>query len=180
MLRDVIVLLMLSFVCAVAACDEEANPFGDSTVQDQYGEFPPTSEDRVTIDQGIWGDVWLWEGDFMPVGWGEITPVAREICIFEAVREEEIGWDKLMFDDDLCEFGFLYMEIPAKLVKTVHSDERGFFETTMPPGRYSLFVKMGDCFYANRGDGDGYIQPVDVRDGEAAGIRIDITCDATF
>ena len=77
-------------------------------------------------------------------------------------------------------FTHLAADIPTALVTAVRSDQNGYFEVELPQGRYSLFVREGGYYYANLIDGEGYVFPVEVKEGEAAGIQFDITYMATY
>ena len=135
--------------------------------------IPERSDGKVTIEQGIWGDVWFWEGDFMPIcGSGTITPVSREIRIHELTNLDDV----IRAPEDPT----FYAEINTALVVTTWSDRDGFFEVVLPPGKYSVFVVEDTLFYANRFDGVGNIFPVEVYDGQATGIQFDITYKAYF
>ncbi|MEQ8551839.1 MAG: hypothetical protein RIC06_02160 [Cyclobacteriaceae bacterium] len=66
--------------------------------QDCYENLEPKRNgDLVTIEQGIWGDIWFWEGDFMPIcPSGTIYPVQRTIYVFEAANRLEVERDGIM------------------------------------------------------------------------------------
>ena len=64
--------LLLALV--VCGCNQPAG-------RHPHGEFPPDTRSQVTIQQGIGGNVWFWEGDFVPVNWGKITPVSRTVYV---------------------------------------------------------------------------------------------------
>lgn len=133
--------------------------------------YPPGTKNQVTITQGVWGDVWFWEGDFTPGSIkGNIIPVQREIYIYEATPRDSavrVG------------FGSFYNEIKTNLIGIVSSNRTGFFEVTLDTGVYSFFVKEGSLFYASRDNGV-YIQPARVFQDSMAHVQIDITYKATF
>jgi hypothetical protein len=134
-------------------------------------ELPPTHGHRVTIEQGIWGDVWFWEGDFMPVcPSGTVTAVAREMRVYEVA-----GFD----DVDVVGYSCFYTAVHTPLVAVVQSDEDGFFEVTLEPGRYSVFAVEDTLLYANGFDGYGNIYPVTVDTAQVIGFTFDITYLAT-
>ncbi|XOV92170.1 MAG: hypothetical protein ACFHWX_18415 [Bacteroidota bacterium] len=66
------VILIISFLIISYQNDNEL---------DCYEKIEPKRNgDMVTIEQGIWGDIWFWEGDFMPIcPSGTISPVERTI-----------------------------------------------------------------------------------------------------
>jgi hypothetical protein len=132
-----------------------------------------SNENRITISQGVWGNVCFWEGNFMPTVHsdgiadrildifksrdGTITPVVREIYICRVITLKEIS------DSHVAQPrpGF-FLVIPVKFVATTSSDKKGFYQLELPPGTYSLFVKEGNAFYADKFDGEGRITPFEV------------------
>lgn len=129
---------------------------------------PPRNEASVTISQGVWGDVWFWQGDFMPVcPQGTVLAVSREVVVFEQVATGDIfppGDSGTFFD-----------EIPTDEIARVESNTRGFFQIELPPGDYSVFVVEGDRYYANSFDGDGNILPFTVAADSVSDVLINIT-----
>ena len=133
---------------------------------------PYPLEDVVTIDQGIWGYVLFWEGDFRPPPpySGTITGVSREMHIYELASVDDVeppGYD--------C----FYSAVHTPLVAVVQSAGNGFFEVALDPGDYSIFSVEDGLLYANVFQG-GSIFPVTVDHGEAREITFDITYRATF
>jgi hypothetical protein len=130
--------------------------------------MPERNDDRVTISQGVWGDVWYWEGNFMPVcPTGTVQAVVREMRIHALASSSDV---------EHTEHGAFYSKVNTPLIATVWSGSNGFFQATLPAGTYSVFaVEQDSLLYANGFDGEGHIYPVEVKDGKAAGIRFDIT-----
>jgi len=134
--------------------------------------YPSDTSDQVTISQGVWGNVWLWEGDFQPIEpSGTITPVVREIFVHTLTPLDSV---------DQVGYSAFYYEIHTPLVTTTESNITGFFEVELPPGQYSFFVKEDSLFYANLFDGQGNILPATVAEDSVTKVQIDITYKATF
>lgn len=167
-------LLILS-ICLVllVACDKEPTT-----------AFIPGLDDNLTgISQGVYGSVLFWEGDFMPTypeddSGGEVYPVVRDVCIFEAVLHHDVEWSYVEIEPGCSTY--LATDIPATLLAVARSDKNGYFEAELPPGMYSIFVREGGHYYANLIDGAGYVFPVEVREGEASRIQFDITYMAAY
>ncbi|MCK4632307.1 MAG: carboxypeptidase regulatory-like domain-containing protein [candidate division Zixibacteria bacterium] len=129
-----------------------------------------------SIDQGVYGQVDFWEGNFMPMPYpenpdGGITPVSRTIFFYE----------KTTFSDVVPEgYGTFYSEIKTNLIATTESGTDGRYEISLPPGEYSVFVRENDLYYANGSDGEGYIWLVTVPQGETTEFVIEITHAAYF
>ena len=132
--------------------------------------FPPDTRAQVTIDQGVWGNVWFWEGDFMPVGWGKITPVRRTVYAFEPTTYDQV---------ERLDHASFYRTIRTRLVASTESNSSGFFQLALPRGRYSFFVREGSSFYASFDDGT-YIMPATVYPDSVTKLQIDINYKACF
>jgi hypothetical protein len=132
-----------------------------------------SNENKITITQGVWGNVCFWEGNFMPTvdsdriadrildifksRHGTITPVVREIYICRVITLKE------MSDSHVAQpKPRFFSVIPAKFVAITSSDKKGFYQLELPPGTYSVFVKEDDAFYADKFDGEGRITPLEV------------------
>lgn len=132
-------------------------------------------ENNKIIKEGIIGQlIWI-EGNQMPsVGFEgqEIPagqPVQREVHIYELTKTSQVE-QKDNF----------YTNIQTELVKTVMSDKNGVFKVSLPPGKYSLFVKEPKGLFANLFDGYGQIMPVEVYKDEVNQIAIQINYMASF
>ncbi len=162
----------LTFICIAALC------LLIVSCENEYlcgpVKTPERNDDKVTIDQGIWGDVWYMEGNFMPVcPSGTVTAVAREIRIHVLTHMDDVTEGPIAYAP-------FYSEINTDLVATVWSGSDGFFEVELPPGEYSLFVVEDTLFYANRFDGLGHINPVEVLENEVAEILFEINYEASY
>jgi hypothetical protein len=135
-------------------------------------QYPDHHPELVSIHQGLWGDVWFWQGDFMPMcPSGVVFPVSREMRIHELAS----------FDDvDQAGYGPFYSAVHTPLVAVAQSGENGFFEVALEPGRYSVFSVEDTLLYANRFDGHGNIHPVTVDTAQVVGITFDITYESTW
>jgi hypothetical protein len=138
--------------------------------QHRYGEYPPDTRSQATIQQGVWGNVWFWEGDFMPPVWGTITPVSRTVYAYELTSYDQVKQ---------VPYSSFFWSINSQLVAVTTSNSTGFFQMELPPGRYSFFVREGSQFYANGDDGK-YIMPAAVETGLLTKVQIDITYNACF
>lgn len=133
---------------------------------------PPNNAEKVTIDQGVWGNVWFWSGNFMPPSRGEICQIERTIYFYEPSTRDDVQRVETSAS--------FYSEINTNLVATVESDADGFFQIEMEPGNYSVFVKENGNYYASRSGSDGQISPVEVEVGAVTQFQFDITYNAFF
>jgi len=150
-------------------CEEDTvQPCGSDW---QPVELPSRNQSRVSISQGVWGDVWFWEGNFQPnCPSGEVHAVSREMRIYELTSIQQV---------DHLHGGF-YENITTELLATAWSDADGFFQVPLPVGRYSVFSVEDTLLYGNGGDGAGNISPIEVIDGKVTGIRFDIDYEAAY
>jgi len=99
-----------------------------------------------------------------------VTAVRREVLIYEPtplkVLEPSTGTE--------------FTKVKSKLVKKVKSCKNGFYQVSLPPGRYSVFVKQGSSLYANWFDGEAYVLPVTVVKDSVTKFQIDVTSGATY
>lgn len=177
MINRLSLVMLCILICSFISCDKEAIGPADTD------GIPVSNENRVSIDQGIWGEVLFWEGNFMPIVYpdvssGMISPVIRTIFIHEATKEDQVEWTYVEIEP-CCGARFI-SRISTDLVAVTQSDELGFFEIELPAGRYSIFVSEYGYLYANLFNGYGYIFLVEVREGEVTGIQFDITYKACF
>lgn len=137
---------------------------------------PPDNADKVTINQGVWGNVWFWEGDFMPStdnsSSGRITPVIREIYIHEATRFDSV-------EMDTSRSGFI-KTISTKFVAKVISDRDGFFQIELDPGKYSFFVKEDSLYLASESDSEGHLVAAEFDLGKVVKRQININYNAVY
>jgi hypothetical protein len=145
----------------------------DSGVMQPIEKYPPDNKSLVTIRQGIWGNVWFWQGSFQPVGWGNIIPVSRKIYFYTLTR-----WDSVEPPT-----GTWYKKVNSTLVDSTLSGSNGFYQITLAPGEYSVFVREDTAYYANwftHRDSIWYVLPVPVKRDSITEFQVDITYQAVF
>lgn len=153
--------LLLGFAAWLVGCDSVFD-FDDVEYVCPGDRLPPRNYDKVTIEQGIWGDVWFWEGDFMPpCPTGTVTAVSREIRIHELTSMDQV----VVHPESHPAF---YSAVASSLIATTWSDADGFFEVELDVGTYSVFVIEESLYFANGYDGYGNIWPVEVVEGEVS------------
>lgn len=157
--------LFLLILC-VSSCEEESEPELICYTESD----PPRNSQNVTIEQGLWGDIWFWSGNFMPVGRGEICQVRRKILIYELTTNEEA--DKVGYTS-------FYTAIHSKLITTVESNSHGFFQIELEPDTYSIFIEEDNKYYTFFYNSQG-ISPVTIESEKVSEVRLDITYEASF
>ena len=146
----------------------------ENVLSDEENNLPPDNQDKVTIKQGVWGNVWFWEGNFMPStdnsSDGKITAVERDIYIYEATTDSMVEPSG----------GTFHTKINSQLILVIRSDASGFYQISLSPGKYSFFVKEDSLFYANLWDGEGHIQSAIVTEDSITKRQIDIDYNAVY
>ncbi len=132
----------------------------------------PTLGGQLT--QGIEGRVYRLSGNQMPspgrkpsLGRG----IATTLYIYELTNLNQVS--------RLGQSTF-YRLIRTKLLHTIQSDSNGHFQAYLPAGRYSLFVKQDELFYANLFDDKGNIAPVQVYAQQMTKVEFKIDYDASY
>lgn len=138
--------------------------------------FPPDNEYKVSIKQGVWGNVWFWEGNFMPStdnsSNGTIKAVVREINVHEAAPYDSVEYD--------MERHSFVAKVNTKLIKVISSDQDGFFQIELPIGKYSFFAKEDSLFFASITDSEGHIMSAEVFDNKVTKRQINIDYLAAY
>lgn len=127
-----------------------------------------------TVKQGVFGQVSWTEGNQMPsVGTtakGNNGPAARTLQIYELTNSTQVEGQSP-----------LYTSVKAKLVATIKSNESGYFQHQLAPGKYSIFtVEDGGKLFASLGDGDGNINSFEVKANELSKFDININYRAAY
>jgi hypothetical protein len=124
--------------------------------------------------QGIEGIVVKLVGNQMPMinaPKPQPIPVATTVFIYDATNSKDVV--------QLNHSPF-YTSIKTKLITTVQSDSTGHFKLSLPEGKYSLFAKVKDQFYANLYDEQNNIFLVTVEKNKLTKVEIKISNEAVF
>jgi hypothetical protein len=158
---------VLTIVTAVLLWSTACEPHRSTTPCRHAAELPARNGAKLSISQGIWGDVWFWAGNFQPICIsGTVTPVSREVLVHALTP-----YDSVVVADLGPTF---YSEVHTPLIATAWSDSSGFFQVELAPGTYSIFVREDSLYYANGFDGQSNVWPVVVAADSVSGIRFDI------
>ncbi len=135
-----------------------------------------SNEKKVTISSGIWGTITFTEGNCMPTI-GITTscktyPVKREIRFYEYTKISQATINK--------QNSSFYDNLNTKLITSVYSDECGFYQLTIPAGKYSVVIVENNSLYANLGDGQGGINPVLVESNSIVQHNVSVNYKAVY
>jgi hypothetical protein len=166
-MRKVLHLLFVMTALASMQC-RSGNGVEPAPVGYHAPSVPARHPERVSIQQGVWGDVWFLEGNFMPTQpSGTTTAVRREMRIYELTSLADVELVQPPYTD-------FFSRVHTRLVARTWSDADGFFQLRLSPGTYSLFAVENGSLYANS-FGDHGISPVEVKGGAVTPVlfRID-------
>jgi hypothetical protein len=164
MKKILLIPVIFVMIIIVSACRQDASPF----------VYPYQNEDLITIERGIWGNVWFWEGYFnTPEDFGKITPVERDIHIFRRIHFDSM--------DNYKEYPF-FSYVDADFIAAVRSDYNGFYQIELDSGDYSLFIFENDKYYAVEVNDSGFVQSCRLNnDRDSLRMKtLNITTAATF
>lgn len=165
MIRKIYIIPVLFVLLMIfSACRQDSSPLS----------YPYLNEEFITIERGIWGNVWYWEGYFnTPEDFGKITPVERDIHIFKRIHFDSM--------DNKKEYPF-FSYVDSEFIGAVRSDINGFYQIRLDSGNYSLFIYENDKYYAVEVNDSGFVQTCLLNNNRDS-IRmktLNITTAATF
>ncbi len=73
-----------------------------------------------------------------------------------------------------------YSSVSTRLVKKVQTNSKGYFNVSVAPGKYSLFIKKDTVLYANRFDSENNIAPVEVKPGKMTRVEMRMDYNAVY
>jgi hypothetical protein len=156
-----IILVLFSVSCS-------RNPFSDCNLEKVY----KTNAAKVTITEGVWGTVSFMKGNCMPGSSGcSNCPTRRTVRFYEYTLMNQ-AVKAGMYNDFFTSFS-------TSLVKEIETDDKGFFQVALPPGKYTMVVLEDGKLYSNISDGQGGINPV-IYNGGRQNVNFSITYQASF
>ena len=124
-----IIILSIILLASLGSCTKENWAF-------KTDQLYQKNKKSVTIKQGVWGTVTERTGNWMP-GPGRPSKSAKEYPIQCEIKAYELT---SFFDLERNGNSLEITNIPTKLVAATTSNDKGFFEMELQPGKYSLFV----------------------------------------
>jgi hypothetical protein len=145
--------IFISLILVLVTSCEHEKIQDDPNYSGNPDELVLNNINKISISSGIAGTLLKKEGNCMPMIGGSSScktyPVSRTIKIFKYTTTDDVeGW------------GPLYTSVNSNLIAKCSSDQKGFFQMSLKPGKYSIFICEGTKFYANGLDGQGGINPV--------------------
>lgn len=129
---------------------------------------------HYSIKQGVFGKVVWMQGNMMPSpdlpASGNGKPVQRTIKIYEHTNSSQVSGEASLFTS-----------VKTKLIKIIKSDENGYYQAKLLPGKYSIFTLEEDGkLFANLFDGEGSITAFEVKLNEVVIFDIKINYKAHY
>lgn len=154
-----VVLASLFFIMSFFACQKKAN--NSNTLRIPH------------LTEGIKGSVIFKEGVFKDNGElgseGKVIGVSRKVLVYKETNMRAV---------DIAEEDFLN-NIYSELVDSLQSNEDGYFEKRLKPGKYSLFIVENNRLYAKLND-EGYYFPVQVSVDSVSAVTLEIDYKARY
>lgn len=118
-----------------------------------------SNSSKVSISSGIWGTVSLIQGNCMPTTDKNSTscsecPIKREVRIYNYTTIQ---------DAEPATVIGLYNSFKTQLIKTVFTDDQGFFQAEVPDGKYTVVFVENGKLYATNFDGQNGISSATVQ-----------------
>ena len=129
---------------------------------------------NAMIKQGISGFIYEFKGNQMPMKGEEVAKpkgIITEIFIYGATNVSQV---------ERVGTSAFYNEITTKLITSVISDSTGKFSVALPVGNYSIFIKIGKQFFANRFNEQNYINLYAVKEDEITEATINVNYAAFY
>lgn len=129
---------------------------------------------RSSVDQGIEGTVYSMGGNRMPAPNRRSRPsgprqgIRSVIYVYELTNISQV--------DKVGEAPY-YRALHTRLIQQADTDDKGHFKVLLPAGRYSIFTKKGDLFYAGRRDEKNNLAPVEVLSGKMTKVDCSVESD---
>lgn len=158
-------------ICAALACTTPP------TAGCNGYKLPPDQRSRISITQGIAGEVLEWVGDFgtMP-SCGTVTPLTRTLLVYPPTAVASLP------PNDGSPLSLSFVEsLPGTPIDSVRSDTSGFFELALPPGSYTVVVRHRGLLYIAAGTNNIlYVSQHTVQPGHVEFTLANITDRAAF
>jgi len=168
--------LTLIALTGLKACEKQGTG-PDSKWLNNIDALLDHNREKVTITQGVTGTLVMIEGNCMPI----IDPGNSENpCLkYPVKRRLHIHEYTLQHETDHAGGGF-HFNVETPLIATIQTDNEGFFQIDLAPGKYSIFIEEEDALYANLWHGDGGIQGFEVVQDAVHIIMLEISHSAYF
>lgn len=129
---------------------------------------------KSTIKEGVFGRVLWLQGNFMPSPdkpqQKNGTPAQRTVYIYQLTKLSDAEGEAPLFS-----------KINKTLVAKVKTNQDGYFQCKLLPGKYSIFTLEEDGkFFANIFEGDGSIASFEVKEGKVTTYDIKVNYKAAF
>lgn len=126
------------------------------------------------IKQGVTGFIYEVTGNQMPMKGEELAApkgTVAEILVYEPTNINQV---------ERAGTSAFYNAINTKYITSISSDSTGKFSVALPVGNYSLFIKIGKQFFANRFNERNDINIYTVEEDKVTEAAININYKATY
>lgn len=127
---------------------------------------------RLQISQGAEGHITHLTGNQMPMKGRPQSKgkgIIADVVIYKATTVQQAQGQMPLFT-----------QISGQPVAQIQSDSTGHYKVALPVGKYSVFVKVGEQFFAAETDGQGTLNPVEVTTRQIAKRDVVINIGAAY
>jgi hypothetical protein len=153
------VYLLLCLCTSFASCNKGSSSTDSDVVNIEA--VRALNAAKVTITNGVWGTVSTIEGNCMPfIGTGTAST-----CKAYAIQREVRIYAYTTTNDALPKNPLigLYDSFSTALLKTVQADAKGFYQVSLPDGKYTIVFVEDGKLYSNSFDNNGGLTAVEVK-----------------
>ena len=167
-------LFLLALILILSGCDRNDHD-PEKKWLNQIKSLIEHNAEKISISEGLAATILFTEGNCMPTEWPASNgcrtyPVKRVVHIHEYTLHTQTTHTG----------GGFHLKVETPRVVKVTSDQEGFIEVSLAPGKYSIFVEENNMLYANGWDGQGGVQPVEVTAGQVNLVQIPINYKAYY
>ncbi|MFD2065495.1 hypothetical protein ACFSKU_01260 [Pontibacter silvestris] len=158
------ILVLTISVLLLNGCSKEDETVTNQWVNDTAALYQ-LNNNKISITEGVAGTLTLSEGNCMPIvdenSTCKVYPVKRTVKVYPYTTMAEAGQNE-----------HVYFTPQAEPVATIESDAEGFYQASLTPGIYSVFIQENGKLYANSFDGQGGINPVQVQQRTVSNLNL--------
>ncbi|HKC69873.1 MAG TPA: hypothetical protein VKG26_16675 [Bacteroidia bacterium] len=151
MKANFVIILLVNVLLFLNSCAKDPS-VTKSNLNIDYSKF-------VTIKHGLWGSCTYLTGDCMPMIGGNSScksePVKRTIYVYAPTVDSQavqIGGPNSSF----------YSQINTQLIAQTQSEDNGFYQISLQPGRYTILILEQGKYYCMDWGGQHQLAPVTV------------------
>ncbi|QJD95539.1 hypothetical protein HH214_06465 [Mucilaginibacter robiniae] len=127
----------------------------------------------IHLSSGIEGHIYQATGNHMPMRGKAIEPSNKSLnCRINIYQATTIAHTTGHLP--------LFTQINTHLVASLHTDSTGYYQVKLPVGKYSVFIRQDSSYFAAETDGQGILNPVEVKTQQLTRRDFTVTLQAAY